>query len=62
MEDTPKKLNVKVYVMTIKKEVLNKQLDKQLQAELIIESSSQYMISYFYILKKNRLLQLVQDY
>ena len=32
MENIPKELNVKVYVMTIKKEILNKQLDKQLQA------------------------------
>jgi len=39
MEDAPKELNAKVYTMTIKKEeALNKWLDKQLQAGLIVES------------------------
>ena len=41
MKDALKELNVKAYTMTIKKEkTLNKWLDKQLQAELIMKSSS----------------------
>ena len=43
--------------MTIKeKEALNKQLNKQLQARLIVELSSRYVALYFYIPKKNRSL------
>ena len=42
--------------------VLNQQLDKQLKTELIVESSSRYVILCFYIPKKNKSLQLVQDY
>jgi len=50
-------------MMTIKEEEsLNKWLDKQLQVELIVESNSRYTVLYFYILKMDRLLQLVQDY
>jgi len=37
-------------------------LDEQLKAELIKESKSRYMASCFYIPKKDRSLQLVQDY
>ena len=37
-------------------------MDKQLKAGLIVESKSRYAAPYFYILKKDRLLQLVQDY
>ena len=49
--------------MTIKeKEALNQQLDEQLKARLIVESKSKYVASCFYILKKDRLLYLVQDY
>ena len=60
MKDALKELNAKAYAMTIKEEeALNKLLDKQLQAELIVESSSQYTALYFYILKKDRSLQLV---
>jgi len=63
IEDVPKKLNVKAYVMTIKEEeAFNKWLDKQLQAELIVESSLRYIVLCFYILKRDGLIQLVQDY
>ena len=48
--------------MTIKEEVLNQWLDKQLKAKLIKESKSRYAVLCFYILKKDRSLQLVQDY
>ena len=35
-----KKLNAKAYMITVKEDkVLNQQLDKQLKAELIVESS-----------------------
>jgi len=37
-------------------------LDEQLKAELIKESKSRYMAFCFYIPKKDRSLQLVQDY
>ena len=50
-------------MMTIKeKESLNQWLDKQLKAELIVKSKSRYMALCFYIPKKDRSLQLVQDY
>ena len=63
MEEAPKELNAKAYVMTIKEEeVLNKWLDEQLKARLIVESKSRYTTLYFYIPKKDRSLQLVQDY
>ena len=63
MEEVPKKLNAKAYAITIKKnEALNQQLDKQLKVGLIIKSSSRYVIPCFYIPKKKRSLQLVQDY
>ena len=63
MEEVLKKLNAKAYAMTIKKdETLNQWLDKQLKTELIMESSSRYVPLCFYILKKDRSLQLVQDY
>ena len=63
MEEALKKLNTKAYAMTIKeKEVLNQWLDKQLKIGLIVESKSRYVAPYFYIPKKNRSLQLVQDY
>ena len=40
--------------MTVKEDkVLNQQLDEQLKAELIVKSSLQYMVLYFYIIKKN---------
>ena len=49
--------------MTIKKEkALNQWLDKQLKAGLIVKSKSRYVVSYFYIPKKDGLLWLVQDY
>ena len=49
--------------MTIKEdEVLNQWLDEQLKAGLIKESKSRYIPPCFYIPKKNRFLQLVQDY
>ena len=63
MKDVLKELNVKAYVMTIKKEkALHKWLNKQLYAGLIVELSSRYMVLCFYIPKKNRSLWLVQDY
>ena len=63
IEEVPKELNAKVYAMTIKKkESLNQWLDKQLKAGLIVESSLRYVALYFYIPKKDRSLQLVQDY
>ena len=63
MEEAPKELNAKAYVIMIKKDkALNQQLDKQLKAELIVKSSSRYMTPCFYILKKDGSLQLVQDY
>ena len=43
-------------------EVLNQQLDKQLNAGLIVESKSRYAAPCFYIPKKDSLLWLVQDY
>ena len=49
--------------MTIKEEeVLNQWLDKQLKIGLIVESKLRYAAPYFYIPKKDRSLQLVQDY
>ena len=49
--------------MTIKEEeALNKWLDEQLEARLIKKSKSRYTAPCFYILKKDRSLQLVQDY
>ena len=49
--------------MTIKEEeVLNKWLNKQLEAGLIKESKSRYVAPCFYISKKDGSLQLVQDY
>ena len=57
MEEAPKKLSAKAYMMTIKKEeFLNQQLDEQLKAELIVESKLRYAVPYFYIPKKNRSL------
>ena len=50
-------------MMTIKEEkALNQWLDKQLKTRLIVKSKSRYTVPYFYILKKDRLLQLVQDH
>ena len=62
-EEAPKELNAKAYAMTLKKkEALNQQLDKQLEAGLIVESKLRYAAPCFYILKKDGSLQLVQDY
>jgi len=56
-------LNAKAYAMTVKEdEVFNKWLKEHLKAELIVELSLRYTVLYFYIPKKNRSLQLVQDY
>ena len=58
-----KELNAKAYTLTLqKKEALNQWLDKQLKTRLIVKLKSRYMVSCFYILKKNGSLQLVQDY
>ena len=63
MDEVPKKLNAKAYIMTIKKEkALNQWLDKQLKAGLIVESKSRYAVLCFYIPKKDASLYLVQDY
>jgi len=49
--------------MTLKEEeALNQWLDKQLKARLIVESKLRYVAPCFYILKKDSLLWLVQDY
>jgi len=49
--------------MTIKEEkVLNQWLDEQLKVGLIMESKSRYTAPYFYIIKKDESLWLVQDY
>ena len=63
MEEAPKELNEKAYVMTLKEEeALNQWLDEQLKAGLIVESKSRYAVSCFYIPKKDGSLWLVQDY
>jgi len=63
MDEAPKELNAKAYVMTLKEEkVLNQWLDEQLKAGLIVESKSRYAVPCFYIPKKDGSLQLVQDY
>ena len=62
-EEAPKQLNAKAYPITLKKEkTLSQQLNEQLKAELIVESNSRYVASCFFIPKKDRILQLVQDY
>jgi len=49
--------------MTIKEnEVLNQWFDEQPKVGLIIESSSRYIVPCFYISKKDKSLQLIQDY
>jgi len=63
MDKALKELNAKAYAMTLKEEeALNQWLDKQLKAELIVESKSRYVAPCFYISKKDGLLRLVQDY
>jgi len=54
MEEAPKELNAKAYIMTLKeKEALNQWLDEQLKADLIVESKLRYVAPCFYILKKD---------
>jgi len=49
--------------MTLKEEeTLSQWLDEQLKVGLIVESNSRYVVLYFFIPKKDRTLQLVQDY
>jgi len=61
--EAPREFNIKAYAMTIKEEeALNKWLNKQLDTGLIKESKSRYVAPCFYIPKKDRSLQLVQDY
>ena len=63
MDEVPWELNAKTYIMILKEEeVLNQWLDKQLKVSLIVESKLRYVVSYFYIPKKDGSLQLVQDY
>ena len=57
MEEIPKELNIKAYIMTIKEEeALNQWLDKQLKARLIVELKSRYTVPCFYTPKKDRSL------
>ena len=53
MDEAPRKLNTKAYTMTLKEEVLNQWLYKQLKARLIVESKSRYVAPCFYIPKKD---------
>ena len=63
MEEAPRELNAKAYMMTLKEEeALNQWLDEQLKVELIVESKSRYAAPCFYIPKKDSSLWLVQDY
>ena len=63
IDEAPKELNAKAYVMTLKEEeVLNQWLDEQLKAGLIVELKSRYAVPCFYIPKKDGSLWLVQDY
>ena len=63
MDEAPKELNAKAYAITLKEqEALNQWLDEQLKVGLIVESKSRCVALYFYILKKDGLLWLVQDY
>ena len=63
MDEVPKELNAKAYMIILKeKEALNQWLDKQLKAGLIVESKSRYAAPCFYIPKKDGSLWLVQDY
>ena len=63
MDEAPKELNAKAYMIALKEEeALNQWLDKQLKAGLIVESKSRYAAPYFYIPKKDGSLRLVQDY
>jgi len=63
IEEAPKELNTKAYLITLKEEeTLSQWLDNQLKAEIIIESNSRYAIPCFFIPKKDGILQLVQDY
>ena len=57
IEEAPRELNAKAYAITLKEEeALNQWLDKQLKAELIVESKSRYTAPCFYIPKKDGLL------
>jgi len=57
MDEAPKELNAKAYIMTLKEEkALNQWLDEQLKAGLIVESKSRYAALCFYISKKDRSL------
>ena len=57
MEEVPKELNAKAYPMILKEEETPSQwLDKQLKAELIIESNSRYTALCFFIPKKDGIL------
>jgi len=57
MKEAPKELNAKAYSMILKEEeMLSQWLDKQLKAELIVESNSRYVALCFFIPKKDRTL------
>ena len=63
IDEVPRELNAKAYIMMIKEEeTFNQWLDEQLKAGLIVKSKLRYIAPCFYIPKKDSLLQLVQDY
>ena len=63
IEEAPRELNTKAYIMILKEEeALNQQLNKQLKAGLIVELKLRYIVPCFYIPKKDSFLRLVQDY
>jgi len=54
MKEALKELNAKAYTITLKEEeALSQWLDKQLKADLIVESKSRYVVPCFYIPKKD---------
>ena len=54
MEEAPRELNTKTYMISLKEEeVLNQWLDEQLKAGLIMKSKSRYAAPYFYIPNKD---------
>jgi len=54
IKEALKELNAKAYTITLKEEeALSQWLDKQLKADLIVESKSRYVVPCFYIPKKD---------
>jgi len=57
MEEVPRELNAKAYLITLKEEeTLSQWLDEQLKAGLIVELNSRYVALCFFIPKKDRIL------